>query len=80
MDSGADLLIRGFPFAVGAVLRIGPVVEAAVGQRSAEALVEEQQQERNLHAFVGETVGIAAAVAFEEAVAFEFAQVSSTRR
>jgi hypothetical protein len=32
-----------FEFAVGAVRRIGWMVETAVGQRSAEALVEEKE-------------------------------------
>ena len=51
------------------------MVEAAVGEGAAEALVEEQEQERDLDAFGTEAVGIAAAVAFEQAMTFQLAQV-----
>ena len=50
-------------------------MEAAVGERAAEALVEEQEQERDVDAFGGEAVGVAAAIAFQQAVAFELAQI-----
>ena len=60
---------------VRSALRVRFVVEAAVGQRAAESLVKEQKQQRDLHAFGGETVGVAAAIAFQQAVAFELAQV-----
>ena len=49
-------MVSGFQFAIGAVCRIGFVVKAAVGQRAAEALVEEQEQERHLNAFCCEAV------------------------
>ncbi len=65
-------MISGFEFAVGAVRRVGLVVETAVGQRPAEALVEEQEQERELDALGGELVGIAGAMASQEPVAFPF--------
>ena len=51
------------------------MVEAAVGERAAEALVEEQEQQRDLEAFGSEAVGVAAAVAFEQAMTFQFAKV-----
>ncbi len=51
------------------------MMEAAVGERAAEALVEEQEQEGDVYAFGGETVGVAAAIAFQQSVAFELAQV-----
>jgi hypothetical protein len=46
------------------------MVEAAVGQRTAEPLVEEQEQERDLQSLGGETVGVAGTVAFQEPMAF----------
>jgi hypothetical protein len=52
------------------VVLIGPMVEAAVGQRTAEPLVEEQEQERDLQSLGGETVGVAGTVAFQEPMAF----------
>jgi len=48
-------------------------MEAAVGERATQAFVEEQGKERNLNAFGGELIGIAAAIAFQQVVAFEFA-------
>lgn len=45
-DSLSSLVIRGFKFAVGPECRIWLVMEEAVGERTADALVEEQEQER----------------------------------
>jgi hypothetical protein len=50
------LVAGGFQFAVGAVGGIGPVMEA-VGQGAIEALVDDQKQESDLEAFVGDVVG-----------------------
>jgi len=69
------LVVGGFEFAVGLVAGIGLVMEPAVGEGAAEALVEEQEQERHLHAFGGEPVSVVGTVAFEQGVAFEFAQI-----
>jgi hypothetical protein len=63
----------GLQFAVWPFCRIGFVVKAAVGERTAEALVEEKEQERDVDAFGGQAVGIASAIALEQAVPFEFA-------
>jgi hypothetical protein len=65
----------GFEFAVGLVVRMGFVMEAAVGERATEALVEEQEQKRNVDALAGQAVGVAAAVTLQKSVAFELAQV-----
>jgi len=43
-------------------------MEAAVGQRLAESLVEEQKKQRNLDLLGGETVGVAAAIALQQGV------------
>ncbi len=40
------------------------MMEAAVGERPAEALVEEQKQESDVYAFSGQAVSVAAAIAF----------------
>jgi hypothetical protein len=45
--------------AIGPVLSVGLVVEAAVGEGTAEALMKEQEQESDLDAFCREAVGIA---------------------
>ena len=68
-------MVSDFELAIGSVCRIGFVVKAAVGERATEAFVEEQEQEGHLHAFRCEAVGVAAAVALQQAMAFEFAQI-----
>src|SRR5258708_19692668 len=51
------------------------MMETAVGQGTAQSFVEEQKQKRDLQAFAGEAVGVALAVAFQQCVALEFAEV-----
>jgi hypothetical protein len=68
-------VVGGFEFAGRLVLGVGAVVEAAIGERAAQAFVEEQEEERDLNAFGGETIGVAGAVALQQSVAFELAQV-----
>jgi hypothetical protein len=53
----------------------GAVVEAAVGERTAEPFVEEQKEQCDLNTFRGEAVGVAGSVPEQQPVAFEFAQV-----
>jgi hypothetical protein len=48
---------------------------SAVGERTAEALVKEQEQECDVNTFDGQAIGVAAAVTFEQSVAFEFPQI-----
>ena len=45
MDGGIGTVIGGFEPAVGTALRVWLVMEAAVGERPAEALVEEQEEQ-----------------------------------
>jgi hypothetical protein len=66
-------VIGGLQFAVWAFCWIGFVVEAAVGEGATEALVKEQEQERDVNAFGGQAVGIASAIPLEQTVPFEFA-------
>ena len=68
-------MIGGLEFAVGPMLGIRLVVEAAVCERTAESLVEEQKQENDLNAFGGQAVGIASAITFKESVTFELAEI-----
>ena len=63
MDGLVGFVIGKLEFAVGSVSWVGSVVKAAVGQGTAEALVEEQKQECDLNAFWSEPVGIAGAIA-----------------
>jgi hypothetical protein len=68
-------VISGFRFAVGPMLGIRLVVEAAVCERTTEALVEEQKQQRDLDAFGRQAVGLAPAITLEESVTFELAEI-----
>jgi len=45
-DGFVGAVVREFEAAVWPMLRVWPVVEAAVGERSAQLLVEKQQQQR----------------------------------
>ena len=68
-------VVGGFELAGRLVLGVGAVVEAAIGERAAQPFVEEQKEQRNLNPFGGETIGVAGAVALQQPVAFELAQV-----
>jgi hypothetical protein len=62
-------MVSGFEFAGWFVSGVGVVVKAAVGEGPAEPFVKEQKEQRDLDAFWREPVGVARAVALEEAVA-----------
>ena len=53
--------VGGFEFAGRLVSGVGAVMEAAIDERSAEPLVEEQEDQRHLHPFRCEPVGVARA-------------------
>ena len=59
LDGGVGAMISGFEPAVGEVLRIWPVMEAAIGKRPAQALVEDQEEQGDLDAFLGQAIGVA---------------------
>ena len=65
MDGFVGAVVGGFEFAGRLVLGVGTVVEAAIGERAAQAFVEEQEEQRDLNAFRGETIGVAGAVALQ---------------
>jgi hypothetical protein len=75
LNRPVSLVIGSFEFALGPMGRVGAVMETAVSKRAAQTLVEKQEQQSDLNAFAGEAVGVASAVTFEQAVAFELAQV-----
>src|SRR5271166_3463996 len=50
LDGGVGAVIGGFEPAVWTVLRVGPVMEAAVGEGAAQARVEEEEEEGDLDA------------------------------
>ena len=54
---------------------VGSVVKEAVGERASDPFVEEEKEQGGFEAFVGEAIAVMFAVALEQAVSFEFAQV-----
>jgi hypothetical protein len=74
LDSLVGLVVGDFEFAVGAVCGIRSVVETAVGERTAKALVEEQEQEGDLHSLGGEAVGVAGAISLQQSMSFQLAE------
>ena len=75
LDGFVGAVVCGFQLAERLVTGGRTVVEAAVGERTAEPLVEEEEEQRNLDAFRGETVGVAGSIALQQPVTFELAQV-----
>lgn len=68
-------MIGGLQFAVWTMLRIGLVVKPAVGQGTTQAFVKKQEEQGHLDTLLRESIGIASAIAFEQAVPFQFAQI-----
>src|SRR6516165_7755148 len=68
-------MVGGFESAGRLMSVVGAVMEATVGEGAAEPLVEEQEEKRHLDPFRCEPVGVAGAVALQQPVAFELAQV-----
>ena len=50
LDGGVGTVIGGFEPTIGTVMRVRPVMEAAIGERPAEALMEEQEEQGDLDA------------------------------
>src|SRR3984893_16946940 len=75
LDGFVGAVVCGFELAVGTVVGVRAVVEAAVGERSAQPFMEEQKEQGNLDALDGEAIGVAGSVTLDEAVRFELAQV-----
>ena len=53
----------------------GAVMEAAMGERTAEPFMEEEEEQGHLDPFRGEAVGVSGPVPLQQTVAFELAQV-----
>src|SRR5215471_12311840 len=75
LDCCIGTMIGRLEPAIGSALRVGPVVEAAVGERTAQALMKEEEQQSNLDAFCREAVGIVSSVPLQQAVSLELAQI-----
>src|SRR6266550_4359211 len=75
LNGVVGVVVGGFELAGRLVMGVGAVVEAAIGERAAEAFVEEEKEQRHLNPFGGETVGVAGAVPLQQPVALQLAQV-----
>ena len=75
MDGGVGLVISDFELAFGLGFGIRAMMEEAIGEGATDTLVEEDEKERDLDAFVGEEIGVAAAVALDQAMALHLTQV-----
>ena len=75
MDGFVGAVVSNFKLAVGTVFQVGPVVEAAIGERSAEPFMEEEKWQPDLDTFCGETVSVTGTVTLDQIVSLEFAQV-----
>ena len=53
LNSFIGAVVGGFELAGGLVMGVGAVMEAAVGERTAEPFVEEQKEQRDLNPFWG---------------------------
>jgi hypothetical protein len=73
LDRCIGMMIGRLERAIGSALSVGLVVQAAVGEGTAQALMKEEEQESNLDAFFREAVGIAWSVPLQEAVSLELA-------
>lgn len=68
-------MVSGLELAGRLELGIGSVVEEAVGQGTADAFVEDDEQEGDPDPFFGKPVEAAVAVALEESVGLHLAEV-----
>ena len=50
LDGGVGAVVGGFKAAVRPMLRVRPVMEAAVGEGAAQTLVEEEEEQGDLDA------------------------------
>ena len=69
------LVVGGFDLGAGLEAFVWPVMEQRVRQRSTDALVEEDEDERGLGSLVGESVAVAASDALQQSVSFHLAHV-----
>jgi hypothetical protein len=67
--------VGGLEAAVGSVLGLGLMMEAAVGEGSAQPFMKEEKEQGDLNSFRGEAVGVAGSVTLQQGMAFELAQI-----
>ena len=65
LDGFVGAVVGGFEPAGWLMAGDGAVVEAAMGERTAEPFVEEEEEQGQLDAFRGETVGVAGSITLQ---------------
>src|ERR1700745_3831318 len=75
LDRCIGTMIGRLESAIGSALSVGLVVEAAVGEGTAQALVKEEEQESDVDAFCRQAVGIARSVPPQQAVSLQLAEI-----
>ena len=66
LDGFVGTMISQFEAAVRTMLGVRTMVEAAIGQRAAQSLMEEKEEERDLDALEGQAVSVASAVTLQQ--------------
>jgi hypothetical protein len=75
LDRFVGMMVGRFEPAVGSVLGSRLMMEAAVGEGSAQPFMKEEKEQRDLDAFRREAVGVAGAVTLQQGMTFELAQI-----
>ena len=75
MNGLVGFVIGGFELTFRATGSMGLMMESAIGQGTAEALMEEQKQESDIESLGGEAVGVALPIALEQGMTLELAEV-----
>ena len=70
LDSLVGAMIRGFQLAGRTMMVNGAVMEAAMGERTAEPFMEEEEEQSHLDTFRGEAVGVSGSVPLQQTVTF----------
>jgi hypothetical protein len=65
-----SLVVGGLEWCLGLVFGVGSVMKEAVGEGTADALVEEEEQESNSDALVSQPIGVAVPSRWTRAWAF----------
>jgi hypothetical protein len=75
LDGCVSAVMRGFESAGWLVAGRGAVMEAAMGERTTEPFVEEEEWRGDLNAFLGKAVGVSRSISMQQPVSLELVQI-----